>query len=113
ALLFGPCRALPMVLKERFAIVRTPTIGSSGDFHLQNSEIDAQLQFFATVEPSDFAHFNGAALVGPILQNGVEIQTHRTKHRTLNDRLSITSRLGSDTVIESLSKISTSHYILL
>jgi hypothetical protein len=68
-----------MVFQERFAIVRTPTIGSPSDFHLQDAEIDAELQFFATVEASDFAHFNRAALVGPILQNGVEIQAHRTK----------------------------------
>ena len=67
AFLFSPRRALAMILQERFAIVRTPAIGSSGDFHLQHAEVHAQLQFFATIEPSDFEHFNGAALVGPIL----------------------------------------------
>src|SRR5262249_12441394 len=92
--LLGAGRAPPMVLQERFAIVRTPAIGSPGDLHLQQAEIDAQLQFFATVEPGDFAHLNGAALVGPIFQNGVEIQAHRTKHPTFTVRLSITSRLG-------------------
>ena len=93
--------------------MRTPAIGSSGDFHLQDAEIDAQLQFFATVEPGDFAHFNGAALIGPILQNGVEIQAHRTKHPTFNDRLSITSRLGGDAGERIVAQISTSHYTLL
>ena len=93
--------------------MRTPAIGSSGDFHLQHAEIDAQLQFFATVEPGDFAHFNGAALVGPILQNGVEIQAHRTKHPTFNVRLSITSRLGGDAGERIVAQIFTSHYILL
>jgi hypothetical protein len=95
-LLFGPVRAFPMVFQERFAIVRTPTIGSTGDFHLQDAEIDAQLQFFATIEPGDFAHLDCAALVGPILQNGVEIQAHPAKHPTFNVRLSICSRFDCD-----------------
>src|SRR5262249_10819554 len=112
AFLLGPTSALPMVLQERFAIVRTPSIGSAGDFHLQHAEIDAELQFFATVEASDFAHFNRAALVGPILQNGVEIQAHRTKHPTCNVRLSICSRFGCD-VSEQNAQFSTSHHILL
>jgi hypothetical protein len=87
-----------------------PAIGSSGDFHLQHAEINAQLQFFTTIEPGDFAHFDGAALIGPIFQNGVEIQAHRTKHRTLNDRLSITSRLGGNAGEQIVAQISTSHY---
>ena len=93
--------------------MRTPAIGSSGDFHLQDAEIDAQLQFFATIEPGDFAHLNGAALIGPILQDGVEIQAHRTKHPTCNDRLSITSRLGCDAGERIVAQISTSHYTLV
>src|SRR5262249_54979919 len=96
ALLFGPHRALPVVIQQRFAIVRAPTIGSSGDFHLQDAEIDAQLQFFAAVEPGDLAHLNSAALVGPILQNGMEIQAHRSKHPTFNVRLSISSRTDNN-----------------
>src|SRR5262249_48881816 len=95
AFLCSTARALAMILQERFAVVRTPTIGSSSDFHLQYTEIDAQLQFFATIEAGNFPYFNGAALVGPIVQNGVEIQTHRRKHPTFNVRLSITSRLGA------------------
>jgi hypothetical protein len=116
AFLFGPGSAFAMVLQEGFAIVRTPAIGASGDFHLQDAEIDAQLQFFATVESGDFAHFHRAALIGPILQNGVEIQAHRTEHRTFNDRLSINSRLGAtrrEDENELLRQISTSHYTLV
>jgi hypothetical protein len=66
AFLFGPCRAFPVVLQERFTIMRTPAIRSSVDFHLQHAEIHAQLQFFTTIEAGDFAHLNCAALVGPI-----------------------------------------------
>ncbi len=77
--------------------MRTSAVRSPGDFHLQNPEVHAQLQFFATVEPGDFAHFHRAALVGPIVQNGIEIQAHRTKHPAFIVRLSITSRLGGDT----------------
>src|SRR5262249_32622405 len=106
--LFGPVRSLAMVFQERFAIVRTPTIGSAGDFHLQDAEIDAQLQFFATVEAGDFSHLNGAALIGPILQNGVEIQAHRAKHPTLNVRLSISSRFDY-AVGEQNAQFPTSH----
>src|SRR2546430_2067798 len=102
-----------MVFQERFATVRTPAIGSSGDFHLQDAEIDAQLQFFATVEPGDFAHFDGAALIGPILQNVIEIQAPRTKHPPFSDRLSITSRLGDDAGERIVAQISTSHHTLV
>ena len=93
AFLFSPARTLLVIFQERLAIVRTPPIGATCHFHLQNSEIHAQLQFFAAVETGNFPHLDGAALVGPIVRDRVKIQAHRTKHPTLNVRLSITSRV--------------------
>src|SRR5439155_8568544 len=62
-LLFGPGRTPLMIFQERFAIVWTPPVGSACHFHLQHAEINAQLQFFATVESGDFAHFDRATLI--------------------------------------------------
>ncbi len=66
-----------VIFQKRFAIVRAPAIWPSGQFHLQYAEIDSQLQFLAAIQTSDLAHFNAATLVWPILQQRIEIQTHR------------------------------------
>src|SRR5262249_54259307 len=64
--------------------------------HLQNSKVHAQLQFFAAVETGNLTYLDGAALVRPIVRDGVEVQAHRSKHPVFSVRLSITSRLGGD-----------------
>src|SRR5205823_7972721 len=46
--------ALLMIFQERLAIVGTPAIGTAYHFHLQNSQIHTQLQFFATIEAGNF-----------------------------------------------------------
>jgi len=65
-----------MIGQKRFATMRAQAIGPAGQLHLQNAEIDPQLQFLAAIEADDFAHFDCPILVGPVFQNGVEIQTH-------------------------------------
>src|SRR6266571_1554304 len=92
ALLLDARGPLLMIFQKRFAIVRAPAIGSPGQFHSQYAEIDSQLQFLAAIEAGDLAHFDAAALVRPISQDAIEIQTHVAKHPALNLRLSITSR---------------------
>src|ERR1044071_9456710 len=82
-----------MIFQKRFAIVRTPPIRPPAQFHLQNTEIDSQLQFLAPIEAGNLAHFDAAALMRPIFQDTVEIQTHVAKHPAFNLHLSITSRL--------------------
>jgi hypothetical protein len=77
AFLLGAGCPFLMIFQERFAIVRTPAIWPPGQFHLQHAEIDSQLQFLAAIQTSDLAHFNAAALVWPISQKGIEVQTHR------------------------------------
>jgi len=65
-----------MISQERFTTVRPHSVGPAGQFHLENPEIDPELQFLAAIQSEDFADFDGAVLMGPILQNTVQIQTH-------------------------------------
>jgi len=57
--------------------MRALTIGTPGRFHLQHTEVDPQLQLLATIESRDLAHLNVAVLVRPIIQDAIQIQTHR------------------------------------
>src|ERR1700736_753667 len=65
-----------MIGQERFTTVRPRPVRATGQFHLQNAEIDPQLQFLTAVHSEDLAHFDGAILVRPILQNAIQIQAH-------------------------------------
>ena len=64
---FGAGGAALMILQERLAIVRTLAIGTAGHFHLEEAEIDPELQFLAAVEAENLAHFDGAGFVVPVL----------------------------------------------
>ena len=66
-----------MISEQRLAIVWPLSVWPAGHFHLQHAEIDPQLQFLPTIEPDDLAHLYRAVLVRPILQDRVQIQTHR------------------------------------
>ena len=72
----GTGSAKLMISEERFTAVRPHAVGTAGQFHLQDAEIDPELQFLAAVQSKDLAHFDGAVLVRPILHNGVQIQAH-------------------------------------
>src|SRR5947199_1607932 len=65
-----------MLSEKRFATVRAHAVRPAGQFHLQHAQIDPELQFLPAVQSKDLAHFDGAVLVRPILQNGVQIQAH-------------------------------------
>ena len=65
-----------MISEKRFATVRTIAVRPAGQFHLQHTEVDPELQFLPTVQSEDFPHFDGAVLMRPILQNGIQIQAH-------------------------------------
>ena len=60
-----------MIGEERFAVMRTLSVGAAGHFHLENAEIDAELQFLLAIKAGDFAHFDAAAFVRPILLESV------------------------------------------
>ena len=60
-----------MIGQKRFATVRAHAIGPAGQLHLQNAEIDPELQFLAAVQSKDLAHFDRAVLVRPIFKNGI------------------------------------------
>ena len=65
-----------MINEERLAVVRALAIGAAGDFHLENAEIDPELQFLAPVEADNLAHLDGAGFMRPILEQRIEIKTH-------------------------------------
>src|SRR6266480_2914817 len=69
-----------VIFEERFAVMRTLSIGPSNHFHLQHAKIDPQLQFLSTIEPGDLAHLDVAILVRPVLQDRIQIQTHRSRN---------------------------------
>src|SRR5688572_22071325 len=65
-----------MVNQERLAIVRTLPIRPAGYLHLENAEVDPELQFLPPVQPDNLAHFDRASFVRPILEQRIEIKTH-------------------------------------
>jgi hypothetical protein len=52
------------------------TIGTTGDFHLEDAEIDPELQFLPPVEADDLADLDGARLMRPIPEQRIKIKTH-------------------------------------
>ena len=74
----GLCARGPklMISEDRFATVRASAVGPTGELHLEDAEIDPELQFLSAVQSQDFAHLDGAVLMWPILQNGVQVQAH-------------------------------------
>jgi hypothetical protein len=71
AFALGSCRPLLMIFQERFAIVGTSAIRAAEHLHLQHAKIDSQLQFLASIQTRDLAHFDIAVLMRPIFQDGV------------------------------------------
>jgi hypothetical protein len=71
ASLGGPDGA-PLVIDEiRLAIVRPMTVGPAFHLHLQKSEIDPELQFFAAIEARNFPDLDRAKFMRPIFQQAV------------------------------------------
>jgi hypothetical protein len=55
-----------MINQERLAVVRPLAIGTAGDFHLENAEVDPELKFLAAIKPGNLPHLDGARLMRPI-----------------------------------------------
>jgi len=55
------------------------SIGTTVEFHLEDAEIDPQLQFVPAIEPEDFAHLDSAIFVRPILQDRIQVKAHPEK----------------------------------
>jgi len=64
----GPLGPALMVNQERLAVVRPLAIGTADDFHLEDAEVDPELEFLPPVEADDFAHLDGAGFMRPILK---------------------------------------------
>jgi hypothetical protein len=65
-----------MISEQRLAVMWPLSIGPAGHFHLENTEVDPELQFLVAVQADDFTHFDRAAFVGPVFQERIEIKTH-------------------------------------
>ena len=54
----------------------THPIGTTAEFHLENTEVDSKLQFMPSIEPKDFAYLDSAIFVGPILEDCIQVKAH-------------------------------------
>jgi len=59
--------------------MRPLTIGPTAQLHLQHPEIDPELQFMPAIQPKYFAYFDGTVFMGPVFQNGVQVEAHPEK----------------------------------
>jgi hypothetical protein len=60
-----------MIDEIRLAVVRALTVGPAFHLHLEEAEVDPELQFFPAVEARNFPNLDRAGLVGPIFQKAV------------------------------------------
>jgi hypothetical protein len=56
--------------------MRPLAIGPAGHFHLEDAQVDPELQFLAPVQPDNLAHFYRTSFMRPILEQRIEIKTH-------------------------------------
>ena len=68
AALRGPDGAALVINQIGLAIVRTLAIGPAFHLHLQEAEVDPELQFFPAIEARNFADLDRAGFVRPIFQ---------------------------------------------
>jgi hypothetical protein len=72
-------------------------IGTTGDFHLEDAEVDPELQFFPPVEADDLAHLDGARFMRPVPEQRIEIKTHVVNNvRTCVRLLSMMGKVTAD-----------------
>ena len=60
-----------MIDQVRLAVVRALPVGPAFHFHLEQAEIDPELEFFAAIETRYFANFDRAGFVRPLFQEAV------------------------------------------
>ena len=66
------CERAPLVVDEiRLAIVGPLAIGPAFHLHLQQTEVDPELQFFAAIETGDFPDLDRAGFMRPVFQQAV------------------------------------------
>jgi hypothetical protein len=65
-----------MINQERLAVMRALAIGAAGGFHLEDAEVDPELEFLAAIEARDLAHLDGARFMRPIPEQRIKIKTH-------------------------------------
>ncbi len=73
---FRPLGAALMINEQRLAVVRPLSVRPAGHLHLENPEVDPELQFFVAVEADDFPHFDRTGFMGPIFEERIEVKTH-------------------------------------
>ena len=57
-----------MIDEKRLAVMRPEAVGSALHLHLDNTEIDAELEFLTSIEAGNLAHFDRADLMRPIVE---------------------------------------------
>ena len=90
AALSGTRGAALMIDEKGLAVVRTLAIGPAFHLHLQQAEVDPELQFFAAIQSEDFADLDRAGFVRPIFQTS----QFKSRLMMLNDRTRV-SRLST------------------
>jgi hypothetical protein len=75
-----------MVNEQRLAVMGPLSVRPAGHLHLENAEVDPELEFFVAVQTDDFTHFDCAAFMRPIFQERIEIKTHYAINVGTNSR---------------------------
>src|SRR5207248_11755981 len=75
----GPRGPELMISQQRFATVGAHSVRTAVELHLEDPEVDPELQFVPAIEAENFANFDGAIFMRPILENGVEVEAHPEK----------------------------------
>jgi len=77
---------LLVVDEQAFLPMGAPPVGASGRLHLQNPQVQAQLDLIATVVPPDPPGHHVPRLVGPLVQDAADVQAHYDILDRLNPR---------------------------
>ena len=65
-----------VVCEQALASVGPRAIGASGGFHLDDTQVDAELNLLLSIAAKNPADFYLAGFVGPIAEQVVKVQTH-------------------------------------
>jgi hypothetical protein len=68
-----------MVNEVGFAIVWALPVRTSFQFHLEQAEVDPELQFIAAIKALDLSNLDRAGFVGPFVEETIQVEAHRRK----------------------------------
>ena len=70
-----------VVGQQGLAAMGAFAIGPPGGFHLDQAQVDSQLNLFLSIGAEDSADFDLAGLMGPVAEQVVKVQTHWNQYR--------------------------------